>query len=86
MFGTATKDTGYEAVGLELIDTPRRALGPAWRLPVVAIGGITLDRAPRVIAAGARASAVISDLLAGGNPAGRVKRLVERLAAVEAAL
>jgi thiamine monophosphate synthase len=34
---------------------------------VVAIGGITLDRAPEVLAAGASSVAVISDLLEGNT-------------------
>ena len=48
VFGTATKETGYTARGLDLV---RRAAGRG--KPVVAIGGITLDRAPEVIGAGA---------------------------------
>lgn len=76
IFGTATKATGYEAVGLELVaEAARRARG----LPVVAIGGITLENAAQVIAAGASGVAVISDLLAGGDPAARVRSFVEAL-------
>jgi thiamine-phosphate pyrophosphorylase len=88
VYCTATKDTGYEAVGHDLIryaaERARTRKGNPF--PVVAIGGITLGRAADAIAAGASSVAVISDLLTGGNPAGRVKRLVERLAAAEAAL
>jgi len=83
IYGTVTKDTGYDAVGPELI---RYAAAQAAPLPIVAIGGITLDRAASAIAAGASSVAVISDLLTGGNPAVRVKTFVERLAAIEAAL
>lgn len=88
VYSTATKDTGYEAVGHELIRyaVARSQSRPGGPLPVVAIGGITLARAPRAIASGAASVAVISDLLAGGNPSARVKTFVERLAAVEAAL
>ena len=68
VFGTATKDTGYDAVGLDLVRRRRDGARGA-RLPVVAIGGITLERAPAVIAAGAASVAVISDLLATGDPA-----------------
>ncbi len=50
--------------------------------PVVAIGGITLDNALSVIAAGARSVAVISDLMTGGDPAARVRAYVERLSCV----
>ena len=58
IYGTSTKDTGYSARGLELI---RRAVLVG--RPVVAIGGITLARAPEVFSAGAASVAVISDLL-----------------------
>lgn len=61
VFGTTTKETGYDARGLGLV---RYASGRG--KPVVAIGGITVETAPAVIAAGASAVAVISDLLAGG--------------------
>lgn len=69
VFGTATKDTGYGPVGLELV---RAAVERGGGLPIVAIGGITLDRAPGVLAAGASAVAVITDLVATGDPAARV--------------
>jgi thiamine-phosphate pyrophosphorylase len=69
VFGTRTKATGYEPVGLAMIaEAVRRSNG----LPVVAIGGITLETAPAVIAAGASAVAVIGDLLTGGDPRRRV--------------
>lgn len=68
VFGTRTKETGYEPVGLDLV---RQAVKLARGLPVVAIGGITLATAPDVIAAGASSVAVIGDLLAGGDPTQR---------------
>ncbi len=74
VFGTTTKETGYEARGLDLV---RYASGRG--KPVVAIGGITLERAPDVIAAGATAVAVISDLLAG-PPEERVGSYLRALA------
>jgi thiamine-phosphate pyrophosphorylase len=79
VFGTRTKETGYEAVGLsQVADAARRSKG----LPVVAIGGITLDRAASVWSAGASSVAVISDLLAGGDPAGRVRAFLQMAASV----
>ncbi len=81
VFGTATKTTGYQAVGFNLV-ARAASTGAAHGIPVVAIGGITLDRAPEVIAAGAASVAVISDLLAGGDPAARVAAYVERLSRV----
>ena len=43
VFGTATKETGYDAVGLELVASAARLAAPLG-LPVVAIGGITLEQ------------------------------------------
>ena len=74
IYGTSTKDTGYAARGLGLV---RYAVQRAGDRPVVAIGGITLDRAPEVLAAGAASVAVISDLLTG-NPAERVRAFLDR--------
>jgi len=70
VFGTRTKDTGYEAVGLQLVAAAARLCGER---PVVAIGGVTLDNAPSAIEAGASCVAVIGDLLSGGNPEERVR-------------
>jgi thiamine-phosphate pyrophosphorylase len=75
IYGTVTKDTGYTARGLDLV---RRASATATR-PVVAIGGITLARAPEVIDAGASSVAVIADLLTGGDPAARVRAFLQCL-------
>lgn len=74
VFGTATKDTGYSGRGLELVG---RAAGRG--KPVVAIGGITLARAPEVIGAGAGSVAVITDLLSGGDPESRVREYIRAL-------
>ena len=81
IFGTATKDTGYLPVGLRAV---REAAGAArdTHMPVVAIGGITLDLAPEVLEAGASAVAVIKDILVGNDPAARVRAFLERLARV----
>jgi thiamine-phosphate pyrophosphorylase len=74
VFGTASKVTGYEAVGLPMVQAATRLVGP-----VVAIGGITLETMPSVIAAGAASVAVIGDLLATGDPTGRVREYMSRL-------
>ncbi len=79
VFGTGTKVTGHEPVGLDRV---RFAAGRERRgrgRPVVAIGGITLERAPDVLAAGAASVAVISDLFTGGDPEARVRAYIERL-------
>lgn len=71
VFGTATKDTGYQPVGLDLVKAA--AAGSAGR-PVVAIGGITLGNAGAALAAGAASVAVIADLLAGDDPGARIRQ------------
>jgi thiamine-phosphate pyrophosphorylase len=68
IFTTASKDTGYDAVGLELI----AYAASRTELPIVAIGGITMARARAVLDAGAASVAVIGDLLGPGDPATRV--------------
>jgi thiamine-phosphate pyrophosphorylase len=60
MFPTGTKDTGYSPRGLAGLREVRAAVG----LPILAIGGITLETAAEVIAAGATAPAVISAIVA----------------------
>ena len=79
VFRTTTKATGGDAVGLGCVRYAAARAG-ARGVPVVAIGGITLDLAPAVIAAGATSVAVIGDLLATGDPEKRVRAFVERLA------
>ena len=74
IFSTTTKDTGYAARGLELI---QYAAGRG--KPVVAIGGITVEGARAVRDAGAAAVAVISDLLAGDDPEARVREYLRAL-------
>lgn len=76
VFGTRTKDTGYSAVGLPLVsEAAARAKGR----PIVAIGGITLENAASVIAAGASSVAVITDLVATNDPAARVAAYLTEL-------
>jgi thiamine-phosphate pyrophosphorylase len=77
VFGTATKATGYDAVGLDMVARAARS-----GRPVVAIGGITLDTAGSVIAAGAASVAVIGDLLTGRDPGARARAFVDRLSDV----
>jgi thiamine-phosphate pyrophosphorylase len=76
VFETASKETGYDAVGLALV---RQAAAHARGRPIVAIGGITLARARSVIDAGASCVAVISDLLCTGDPEARVREYLEVL-------
>jgi thiamine-phosphate pyrophosphorylase len=77
-FGSATKQTGYQAIGLEIVRQASRAAA-AHGLPTVAIGGITIDNAPSAIEAGAASVAVISDLLKG-DPETRCRQFIQILA------
>ena len=77
VFGTASKETGYDAVGATLV---REAARVAGQVPIVAIGGITLDTVASVLDAGAASVAVISDLLTGGDPEQRARAFLQRLA------
>lgn len=66
MFHSMTKPHAPPAP-FALIGRAQRELG----LPVAAIGGITLERAPQVIAAGADLLAVVGDVFGATDPAAR---------------
>ena len=72
VFGTATKDTGYDARGVDLL----RAAVTASSVPVVAIGGITLDTLASVQATGVHAWAVIGAIWRAPDPRAEVRRFV----------
>jgi len=82
VYATSSKETGYDPVGTDLVASAvqmvRSHAGAP--VPVVAIGGITLDRAAGVRAAGAASVAILSDLFVGGDPAARVRTLLDRVA------
>ncbi len=70
VFPTASKANPDPVVGLELVRWARVMT----ELPIVAIGGITLANASRVIEAGADAVAVIGGLFVEGRPVREVAR------------
>jgi thiamine-phosphate pyrophosphorylase len=77
VFSTSTKANPDPVVGIELI----RRIRPLTDKPIVAIGGITLDRAAKVIQAGADSVAVISDVLLAPDPGQRARQYIELLGA-----
>lgn len=77
VFGTGTKATGYDAVGLTVVKDAA-GFAATHGLPTVAIGGISLDNAASVIDAGAASVAVISDLLKG-DPEARCRQFLNLL-------
>ena len=72
MFASPTKPAARRAP-LALLEEARRRTG----LPVVAIGGITLDNAGAVVAAGADGLAVITALFAADDIAARARAFQE---------
>jgi len=79
IFGTRTKDTGYGAVGLDLVRLAAERAARAGGIPVVAIGGITLATASSVLSAGASSVAIITDLVSTGDPAARAAEFTTAL-------
>jgi thiamine-phosphate pyrophosphorylase len=75
IFQTSTKENPDPVVGLDGVAEVR----PRISKPLVAIGGITLDRARSVIEAGADSLAVISDLYRAGEIESRVRAYLQAL-------
>ncbi len=71
VFGSASKALPVPPRGLPML----REVAAALAAPVVAIGGITLERIGEVAAAGAAAAAVIHDLFAQGDVRQRARLL-----------
>lgn len=70
-----TSRAGFQLVGTELI----RRVRPAVPVPLVAIGGITLDNATEVMRAGADAIALISAICGQRDPQAATRALLDRL-------
>ncbi len=79
VYFTSSKADLPKIIGTEGV----KAIGAAVKLPLLAIGGITIERAREVADAGANGMAVISALWSSGEISGSTKRL---LAAFEAGL
>jgi len=77
IFSTSTKVNPDPVVGTEFMRQVRELTDKA----IVAIGGITLDRAAGVIEAGADAVAVGSDILRAADPGARARQYIEMLEA-----
>jgi len=77
IFSTSTKANPDPVVGTGFI----RQIRGLTKKPIVAIGGITLDRAAEVIQAGADSIAVISDILRAPDPGKRARQYVDLLEA-----
>jgi thiamine-phosphate pyrophosphorylase len=79
VFATSSKANPDPVVGIDFI----RQVRALTQKPIVAIGGITLERAASVIEAGADSVAVISDIIAAPGPAGRARQYLAALDATD---
>jgi thiamine-phosphate pyrophosphorylase len=79
VFPTKTKANPDPLVGTAFLRQARSLTDK----PIVAIGGITLERAAGVIEAGADSVAVISDILGAPDPAERAHQYIELLGAAK---
>ena len=70
IYPTTLKVMRFEPQGLDKIALWKKRIG---KIPLVAIGGITLERAPGVFAAGADSIAVVSDVTQYADPDARVR-------------
>ena len=70
IYPTTLKVMRFAPQGLERIALWKRRIG---KIPLVAIGGITLERAPAVYAAGADSIAIVSDVTQNKSPDARVR-------------
>jgi thiamine-phosphate pyrophosphorylase len=75
VFATGSKENPDPVVGLEFVARCRTLTDR----PIVAIGGITLERAAAVIEAGADSVAVISDIWRASDPGKRASEYLEVL-------
>lgn len=73
IFPTTTKQNPDAVVGTEMLRRARQMTAK----PLVAIGGITIERAAEVYAAGADSLAVIRDLICAADPGARARQYLE---------
>jgi thiamine-phosphate pyrophosphorylase len=78
LFGTTSKNSEYQARGLDSLAEVVRIVAPR---PVVAIGGIDAARAADVVCAGAIAVCVISAVAGASDPEAAARTLSEVVAA-----
>ncbi|MGD0346981.1 MAG: thiamine phosphate synthase [Terracidiphilus sp.] len=77
VFATTTKQTTRAPIGVEGVRKLRGEAGPDAVL--VAVGGITLETAPAILAAGASVIAVAAAIFRSGDPAAEFRRWMTEL-------
>jgi thiamine-phosphate pyrophosphorylase len=74
IYPTILKKMKWQEQGLDRLSEWRRLVGD---LPLVAIGGLTVERAPGVFAAGADVAAAVTDITLNADPEARVRDWLE---------
>jgi thiamine-phosphate pyrophosphorylase len=74
IYPTTLKQMPWPAQGLDRLREWKRRIGA---VPLVAIGGLTPERAPGIFAAGADSAAVVTDILTSADPEARTRRWLE---------
>lgn len=74
IYPTILKKMPWAPQGLERITEWKRRIGD---LPLVAIGGLTVERVPGVFAAGADSAAVVTDIVRNADPDQRTREWIE---------
>jgi thiamine-phosphate pyrophosphorylase len=74
IYETILKQMPWAPQGLERIREWKRLIGAR---PLVAIGGLTVERAPDVLAAGADILSVVTDIIQNAEPEGRTRAWLE---------
>lgn len=73
VYATSTKENPWPVVGVELVREVKRCVS----LPIVAIGGITEQRIPELVAAGADNVAMIGELMQAAHLREKMESLVQ---------
>jgi thiamine-phosphate pyrophosphorylase len=74
VYPTILKKMKWAPQGLERVTAWKKRVGD---IPLVGIGGLTIERAPGVLRAGADSVAVVTDVLLNANPEARAREWVE---------
>jgi thiamine-phosphate pyrophosphorylase len=74
IYPTVLKQMPWAPQGLERIVEWRRRVG---NVPLVAIGGLTVERVPGVFAAGADSAAVVTDIVRNADPDQRTREWIQ---------
>jgi thiamine-phosphate pyrophosphorylase len=74
IYPTVLKQMPWAPQGLERITEWKHRIG---NLPLVAIGGLTVERVPGVFAAGADSAAVVTDIVRNADPDRRTREWIE---------